>query len=113
MIPVWEVDDDGNIIEHYLMTEKEYERALFDCRHVIDFPWGEPFFRPIFNFDTGQWIEGMSLEEIEEIKRNQPPPEPTLEDLKAENNVLKSKLESTESRLETAEMAIITLMDFI
>jgi hypothetical protein len=59
MIPVWEVDQDGEIIEHDLWTEDQIEEAKKEGRHVVDFAWGPGFWdHPVFDLTNNRWIEG-------------------------------------------------------
>lgn len=87
MIPCWEIDQSGNIVEHYLMDNEEIQEARDEGKFIITKSWDNPFFKPKYDFTLDDWVEGLTQEEIDELKNNQPPPELTLEDLKRENEI--------------------------
>jgi hypothetical protein len=72
MIPVWEVDANGDIMEHYLWTQEEIDSARAEGRHIVDFPWGNSnLYKPKFDLINNFWYEGMTEDEIvETLKPN-------------------------------------------
>lgn len=66
MIPVWEVDSDGNIIEHYLWEQSEIDVARAEGRHIIDLPWtqAQVTYQPKFDLTNNVWIEGYTSAQI-------------------------------------------------
>nr|WP_026681330.1 hypothetical protein [Priestia megaterium] len=76
---VIEVNESGEIIDHLLMTDKEIEAAENNGRFIIAFGWEERrLFLPIYNFEIGDWEEGLSPEEValkeEEVQQNKNQP---------------------------------------
>jgi hypothetical protein len=67
--PCWEIDAIGNIIEHYLFTDKEIEVARNEGRKIVDFPWTDILFTPKFDINTNAWVDGKSQKEIDLIKQ--------------------------------------------
>jgi hypothetical protein len=89
--PCWEIDENGEIIEHYLFSDKELEEAKAQGKVIIDFPWSDPYYRPKFDQVSKNWVEGLSQAEIEAIQ-NQVAPKSELEQLKEDNAELNLQL---------------------
>lgn len=56
--PVWEVDANGNIIEHYLWDNDQVQSAIGQGRHIIETGWDTPHSTPKYDFSTNTWVEG-------------------------------------------------------
>jgi hypothetical protein len=56
MKQIWEVDSEGNIIDLYLMTDDEIQKAKDEGRFMLDLDRGK-FYRPKYNHSLGQWEE--------------------------------------------------------
>ncbi|NEX77369.1 hypothetical protein G4Z05_00430 [Bacillus thermocopriae] len=69
MIQVWEVDSDGNIVEHYLMTQKQIDVARKEGKILIEFPWGEGFYSPKFDLENNKWIESDLESVLNQLKQ--------------------------------------------
>jgi hypothetical protein len=93
MIQVWEVDQNGNIIETYLWTQEEIDTAKEEGRKIIDFPWGEGFYSPKFDLANNKWVEGMTQQEIDALKSSQLPQQPTLEEIKTRQDLMQKALD--------------------
>lgn len=60
---VFEVDGNGKIVEVYMMTDEEIEES---SKTLVIKDWqGERLFEPKWNFETEEWEEGLSTEEIQ------------------------------------------------
>ncbi|MRB12829.1 hypothetical protein GH893_31290, partial [Bacillus thuringiensis] len=44
-LPCWEVDEEGYVIEKYLMSEDKIEKALSAGRRIIKFCWKESYYK--------------------------------------------------------------------
>jgi hypothetical protein len=85
------IDGEGFFVEPVIIDEKDPVSP-----DLIEIPVPEGFYKP--RWDGTQWVEGLTPEEIEELKRlHQPQPS---------EEVLKQ-------RLEVAELAIVGLMDYV
>lgn len=93
---VFEVDQEGMIIEYLLMNDEEIEQARKNGRLIIEQGWNQTFFEPKWDFVKEEWVEGLTDEEVQQRED---------EIIKQENQP--SKIE----RLETAlmELAILTM----
>ena len=90
-IEVYEVSDDGSIIENYLWDAYEINEAISEGRYIIQFGWQDRLFEPRWGFEQEKWVEGLSNEEVRQreqeiIERENEPTE--LEKLKQENEML-------------------------
>ena len=65
-IEVYEVSDDGSIIENYLWDAYEINEAISEGRHIIQFGWQGSLYEPKWDFEKQEWIHGISEEEIEQ-----------------------------------------------
>ena len=104
-IEMIKVDENG----HFLETVSIYEQS--EITEYIVSPWDREvkFYFPIYDFELKDWVEGLSEEEITNKKQEETvlaAPIQYIQKLEQENEDLKS-------RLETTEMAIITLMDLM
>ncbi|WP_054859147.1 hypothetical protein [Gracilibacillus sp. JCM 18860] len=64
---VFEVDGQGFIIENYPYSEKEIQNAIDNGKSIITKGWQDlRLFKPKWDFETEQWIEGLTSEEIAE-----------------------------------------------
>ncbi|TNP18949.1 hypothetical protein FHY73_14665 [Bacillus tropicus] len=74
-LPCWEVDEEGYVIEHYLMSEDKIEAALSKGRRIIKFCWKESFYKPRFDEALNEWVEGADMEvvlkDIKTVKFNE------------------------------------------
>ncbi|WP_027410375.1 hypothetical protein [Anoxybacteroides tepidamans] len=86
------VDEAGFFIEPVLVDEKDTLSP-----DLIKTPVPEGFYKP--RWDGTQWVEGMSEEEFNQLKANQPEPSPSSDELKL--------------RVENVEGAVIGLMDWM
>lgn len=93
------IDDEGFFIEPVIIKEE-----VPISPDLIEIPVPEGLYKPKWN--GTQWVEGLTLEEIEELKRLHQPQPSELDLLEQENAEMKQ-------RLEVAELAIIALMDFM
>lgn len=83
---VFEVDENGKIIEIYLMSDEEIEQS---DKVLITQDWQETrLFEPRWNFDTEKWEEGLTEEEIQELENGVNEQTLTLEDVKQEQEML-------------------------
>lgn len=66
MKPCWEVDSNGNIIEHYMWNDDEIESARQAGKVVVDFPWSDSqtFYQPKYNATSNTWVEGFTTDQI-------------------------------------------------
>ncbi|PFB64440.1 hypothetical protein CN291_17310 [Bacillus cereus] len=62
--PCWEIDKEGYVIEHYLMSDKKIEMALSEGRRIITFCWKESFYKPRFDDSLNEWVEGVNVDSI-------------------------------------------------
>ncbi|PGT10310.1 hypothetical protein COD03_21330 [Bacillus cereus] len=62
--PCWEIDKEGYVIEHYLMSDRKIEMALSEGRRIITFCWKESFYKPRFDDSMNDWIEGVNVDSI-------------------------------------------------
>lgn len=91
-IEVFEVDENGSIIENYSWDAYEINEALDAGRNIIQYGWrGKRLFSPKWDFNLSDWVEGLSEEEVkrrelEIIEQKNQPNE--LELLKKENEML-------------------------
>jgi hypothetical protein len=83
----FEVDENGRIIEVYFYTFEEIEDEISKGKRIIEFGWTDIIYTPKFDFGANKWVEGLTQEEIDTIQQNQPPPGPTLSELKEENRL--------------------------
>ena len=96
------VDDDGFLIDTISFVEDEPHKVLDNYVN----PLVPNFIRPRWDFETSKWIEGATQIEIDEHYKK-PIRQPTeIEILREENEHLKERLEST-------EMAVLMVLDFI
>ncbi|HSH25175.1 MAG TPA: hypothetical protein VLA13_06520, partial [Massilibacterium sp.] len=65
-IDVFEVDDNGNIIENYSWNAYEINDAIDDGRNIIQHGWQERLFEPRWDFEQEKWVEGLSDEEVQQ-----------------------------------------------
>lgn len=74
-LPCWEVDEEGYVIEHYLMSEDKIEKALSAGRRIIKFCWKESYYKPRFDETLNEWVEGADMEvvlkDVKAVKFNQ------------------------------------------
>lgn len=64
-IEVYEVSDDGSIIDNYLWDAYEINEAISEGRHVIQIGWQSSLYEPKWDFEKQEWVNGISEEEIE------------------------------------------------
>jgi YHS domain-containing protein len=57
---VFEVDSDGTFIESYLWSEEEIQSAKDEGRHIIEKIW-KPFYKPKYDFELDDWVEGQNV----------------------------------------------------
>lgn len=75
---VFEVDNEGNIIENYSWNAHEINDAIDEGRNIIQHGWQERLFEPRWDFEQEKWVEGLSNEEVEqrlkeiELQQNKP-----------------------------------------
>ncbi|MGV6972711.1 hypothetical protein ACWA17_14910 [Bacillus halotolerans] len=63
----YEIDENGNIIKGYEPDAKDIPDGVVDA-------WeGSGFFKPRYNREQGQWVEGATQEEIDEILKGTNP----------------------------------------
>ncbi|MEC4620945.1 hypothetical protein VST04_22895 [Bacillus paranthracis] len=74
-LPCWEVNEEGYVIEHYLMSEEKIEEALSEGRRILKFCWKESFYKPRFDETLNDWVEGADMEvvlkDIKTVKFNE------------------------------------------
>jgi hypothetical protein len=99
MKQVFKIDDQGFYIEPVIVKDDEELEE-----NLIETPIPEGFYRPRWN--GNEWVEGLTNEEIEQLKQQHQPQLSEVDLLKQENEELKQ-------RLEAAELAIIALMDYV
>ncbi|WP_277680254.1 hypothetical protein [Gracilibacillus dipsosauri] len=63
-IEVYEVSDDGSIIENYLWDAYEINEAISEDRHIIQFGWQGSLYEPKWDFVKEEWVEGLTDEEV-------------------------------------------------
>ena len=63
---VFEVDASGDVIDFFIMSEKEITSALEKGRHIIRDGWSQRIFKPKYDFESEQWIEGLDQTEMED-----------------------------------------------
>src|SRR5690625_1366129 len=63
---VFEVDQEGMIVEHLLMNKEEIEQARKNGRLIIEQGWNQTFFEPKWDFVKEEWVEGLTEEEVQE-----------------------------------------------
>lgn len=89
-IEVFEVDNNGSIVENYLYDAHEINEAIDDNRTIIQSGWDKRLFEPKWDFESKEWIEGLSEEEVaheeEEINNNENKPT-ELDLIKQENEM--------------------------
>lgn len=103
---VYIVNEDGFWVDTY-SSRKPFDA---DPDLIITKPWKEGIFTPKFDFQNGEWVEGLSTEEItlqKEKALNDAKPVPTIEKLQIENEKLRS--ESEMNALAIMELAEIIL----
>jgi hypothetical protein len=100
MKSVIEVNDQGEIMEYYTMSDEEINEALGEGRNIISEPWQEPFFEPKYDFELNAWVEGLTPEEVEQIRDELNEPKPPTE-------IEKLRLEVAESNTELFEMMLM------
>src|SRR5690625_633096 len=64
-IEVYEVSDDGSIIENYLWDVYEINEAISEGRYIVQFGWQGSLYEPKWNFEKQEWVNGISEEEIQ------------------------------------------------
>ncbi|MED2040437.1 hypothetical protein P4V58_25445 [Bacillus wiedmannii] len=62
--PCWEIDQEGYVIEHYLMSDKQIGMALSEGRRIITFCWKKSFYKPRFEDSLNEWVEGVDVDSI-------------------------------------------------
>ncbi|WP_255256162.1 DUF4376 domain-containing protein [Bacillus mycoides] len=67
--PCWEIDKEGYVIEHYLMSDSKRELAIAEGRRIIDFCWKKSFHKPRFDETLNDWIEGADMESVLKLVR--------------------------------------------
>lgn len=66
-VEVFKVDQDGKVVDNLLMLEEEIEEN--DDPFLIPFGWSDKqLYMAVFDFDSNEWVEGMSDQEIAEIQ---------------------------------------------
>lgn len=65
-IEVYEVSDDGTIIENYLWDAYEINEAISEGRHIIQFGWQRSLYEPKWDFVKEEWVEGLTDEEVQQ-----------------------------------------------
>ena len=63
---VFEVDQEGMIIEYLLMNDEEIEQARKNGRLIIEQGWNQTFFEPKWDFVKEEWVEGLTDEEVQQ-----------------------------------------------
>ena len=63
-IEVFEVDDNGKIIENYLWDAYEINDAIDEGKNIIQHGWQDRLFEPRYDFEQEKWVEGLSEEEV-------------------------------------------------
>lgn len=99
------VDDDGHIVERYPSNIK----LDVDPKYIITKKWEDVIFRPRFDWDLNDWVEGLTPAEVvvrKEKALNQAQV-PTLESLIEENKNLKE--ESKMNAIAIMELAQMVL----
>lgn len=101
-IEVFEVDENGKIIENYSWDAYEINEALDEGRHIIQRGWQDKrLFSPKWNFESEEWHEGLSEEEVQqrELERIEQENQPSESDLlKQENEMLAMAVMELSSR---------------
>ncbi|MEC3533534.1 hypothetical protein P9143_24740, partial [Bacillus thuringiensis] len=62
--PCWEIDEKGYVIDHYLMSDSEIEKALSEGRRILKSCWKESFYRPRFDEVLNDWVEDEDVEVV-------------------------------------------------
>ncbi len=62
--PCWEIDEKGYVIDHYLMSDSEIEKALSEGRRILKSCWKESFYRPRFDEILNDWVEDEDVEVV-------------------------------------------------
>lgn len=75
----FEVDNNGNIVKVVLLDTNQE----IPPNHLEGWGQGKTFYKPIYDFELGDWVESLTQEEIDEIN-NQPKELTETEKLKEE-----------------------------
>jgi hypothetical protein len=101
---VSKIDSDGFFVEPVIVNDEDFDEDNPLPPYLIATPVPEGLYKP--RWDGNKWVEGLTPEEIEELKRLHQPQPSELDLLKQENAEMKQ-------RLESAESVIIALMDYL
>ena len=64
---VFEVDNEGNIIENYSWDAYEINKAIDDGKYIVQHGWhNKRLFNPVWDFEQEKWVEGLSDEEVQQ-----------------------------------------------
>lgn len=90
-IEVFEVDEQGSIIDNYLYDAYEINEAIDEGRLIIQQAWVDRLFIPKWDFESETWVEGLSKDEVDsreqEILEHQDKPS-EIDLIKQENEML-------------------------
>lgn len=86
---IFEVNLNGELIDIDELSEEEVKKARKEGKHIVTFGWhGKRLFKPKFNFELNDWVEGLSPEEIAERESEiNNPPISEIEQLKKGNEM--------------------------
>jgi hypothetical protein len=90
---VFKIDDDGFYIEPVIVKDDEELGEK-----LIETPIPEGLFSP--RWDGEKWVEGLTSEEIEQLKQQNQPQPSELDLLKQENAELKERIELMQAALD-------------
>ena len=68
-IEVYEVDENGVIIDIYSWDAYEINEAISEGRNIIQFSWQGSLHEPKWDFEKQEWIHGISEEDIQKIEQ--------------------------------------------
>lgn len=92
LIDIFEVNENGEVIENYSWDAYQINEALDEGRYIVQQGWQDKrLFSPVWDFESGDWVEGLSeielhQRELEIIEQENQPNE--YEQLKQENEML-------------------------
>lgn len=67
LVEVFEVDDDGNIVENFIWSTYEINEAVDEGRNIVKHGWeGKRLFSPRWDFILEEWTEGLSEDELQQ-----------------------------------------------
>lgn len=67
-VPCYEINDEGYIIEYYLLEEEELEMQITEGRKLVTSSWDNGIHTPKYDFTVQSWAEGNKEKILENMK---------------------------------------------